>query len=71
MKKIALIKFVDGPWDRMIQDIFYKVLINEGSFNVTKLHDYPKNNPPRLAKLRALDRFLEEEADLLRPILRV
>lgn len=44
MKKIALIKFVDGPWDRMIQDIFYKVLINEGSFNVTKLHDYPKNN---------------------------
>jgi len=44
MKKIALIKFVDGPWDRMIQDIFYKVLINEGSYNVTKLHDYPKNN---------------------------
>jgi len=44
MKKIALIKFVDGPWDRMIQDIFYKVLINDGSFNVTKLHDYPKNN---------------------------
>jgi hypothetical protein len=44
MKKIALIKFVDGPWDRMIQDIFYKVLVNEGSYNVTKLHDYPKNN---------------------------
>ena len=44
MKKIALIKFVDGPWDRMIQNIFYKVLINEGSYNVTKLHDYPKNN---------------------------
>jgi hypothetical protein len=44
MIKIALIKFVDGPWDRMIQDIFYKVLVNEGSYNVTKLHDYPKNN---------------------------
>ena len=44
MKKIALIKFVDGPWDRMIQDIFYKVLINEGSYNVTKLNDYPDSN---------------------------
>jgi hypothetical protein len=44
MTKVALIKFVDGPWDRMIQDIFYKVLINEGSYNVTKLHGYPKNN---------------------------
>ena len=44
MKKIALIKFVDGPWDKMIQDIFYKVLIEEGSYDVSKIDGYPKNN---------------------------
>lgn len=42
MKKIALIKFIDGPWDRMIQNIFYKILVKENSFNVIKLNDYPR-----------------------------
>jgi hypothetical protein len=35
---------VDGPWDRMIQNIFYKVLTSESSYNVIKLNNYPDNN---------------------------